>query len=376
MRKKTGFILVMTGLLAVFTLTGCRNATVSRPSSSTEMTEKQEALTTKDPTTMNSVELDGLTEDVLKRMTLKEKVGQMFLVNVDLLDDSLERYPKEVSKKLKKKLKQYPVGGVVLFSRDMKNRKQIKTWIRNLQETARISMFVAVDEEGGSGSRLKELGFNVNFAPVAEVSQGLNRELDERTFGEDTEQVSEMVSAYVQALQKEQVSATLKYFPGQATTKQDTHKGSAVSEYTIKQLRKSTFLPFEAGIKAGTDFVMVSHVEMSNVLEEVEPASLSPLIMTEILRNELGYENIIITDAFNMKAITNLYKSKKAAVKAIEAGADIVLMPTSIKNAYEGVLDAVQDGKLSEERIDESVRRIIRTKLRRGIITLDSYLLK
>jgi beta-N-acetylhexosaminidase len=188
--------------------------------------------------------------------------------------------------------------------------------------------------------------------------------------------VADMVKAMVKGLQKNGVSATLKHFPGQGDTGEDTHRGYVNLDTNIDRLRDVEFVPFEAGIKAGADMVMVSHVAVSNITQNEVPASLSSLMVTDILRGELQFDGVVITDAMNMKVITKFYDPAQAAIMAIEAGNDMVLMPDDFVEAYNGVLEAVNDGELSEKKINNALERILTIKIRRGIIPQDSQLIK
>jgi beta-N-acetylhexosaminidase len=227
------------------------------------------------------------------------------------------------------------------------------------------------------GSEIRELGFNLDFAPVADISTNdLNTEIGTRSFGDDPKLVAKMISEVVKGLQENGVCATLKHFPGQGDSGEDTHRGYVNLDTSIDRLRDMEFVPFKAGIKAGADFVMVSHVAVSNITQNEVPASLSSLMVSDILRGELQFENVIITDAMNMKVITKFYDPAQAAVMAVQAGDDMILMPDDFKLAYEGILDAVADGDLTEKDINDAAERILRTKIRRGIISLDSDLLK
>ena len=233
--------------------------------------------------------------------------------------------------------------------------KQNTEYVKNMGETI--------------GNDIKKLGFNVDFAPVADVkTSDLNLEIGSRSFGSDPEKVASMVKAFVNGIQSTNVSATLKHFPGQGSSKGDTHIESVNIDSSIAALRKVDFVPFEEGIKAGADFVMVSHISVSRVTETAQPASMSELIMKTILREELGFEGVIITDAMDMASITDGYTSAEAALGAFEAGADIILMPTDFEEAYYAILDAVNSGEIESQRIDDSVQRILTVKFMRGII--------
>lgn len=360
---------------------------------------------------LDEITLDGMVSDVLSKMTLKEKIGQMFIVCTDSLDFNAET---KVSDKMRQKLKEYTPGGVIFFSYNLKNRDQVKTMIADIQATQEIPLFISVDEEGGSvariansknmkttkfpsmseigktgdsknaynvgetiGKEIKELGFNLDFAPVADINTNTeNTEIGNRSFGSDAKTVSEMVAQEVKGLQAQGVSSTLKHFPGQGECGEDTHKGYVNLNETIDRLRDVEFQPFESGISAGADMVMMSHVAVSQVTGKETPASLTKLMVNDILREELQFDNVIITDAMNMKVITKFYDADQAAVMAIEAGNDMILMPDNFEQAYEGVLEAVKDGTLSESQIDESVSRILAVKIKRGILPESSKLFR
>lgn len=220
------------------------------------------------------------------------------------------------------------------------------------------------------GSEIKELGFNVDFAPVADVKTSeLNEEIGNRSFGSDPEQVSEHVSAFIQGLDKVGICGAVKHFPGQGSSKGDTHVGSVDIDSSITRLRKTDFVPFEAGIAAGADFAMVSHISVSKVTESAEPASMSELIMQTILREELGFQKIIVTDAFDMASIVEHYTSAEAALNAFKGGADLILMPEDFEEAYQAIFSAVTDGTIEMGRLDASVLRILAVKIQRGFIT-------
>ncbi len=363
----------------------------------------------------NEAAIMGMASDILENMTLKEKVGQLFMVNLELLDNSEGDYydHKKLTKEMKKALKKYHVGGVIFFARNISTTKQTTTLIEKLQANSKVPLFISVDEEGGEvarianndnmrttkfptmeevgkmankeyaynmgetiGKEIKELGFNLNFAPVADVKTNeLNTEIGNRSFGDDERLVSEMVVEVVKGLQDQGVSATLKHFPGHGDASDDSHEGAVNVENDINRLRKIELVPFKAGIKAGADLIMVSHISISRVTGTTEPASLSSLVMKDMLRTEMGFDGIIITDAMNMKAITNYCDVGEAAVTCILSGADICLMPEDLGVAYKAVLEAVENGVITEKRIDESVTRILELKIKRGIILSDTDLI-
>lgn len=357
---------------------------------------------------MSDEKAKDMAAQMMSSMSLEEKVSQMFVVNLELLDDTRGSYyeHRKCTKEMKRTLEKYPVGGAVLFSRNIESREQTMQLIADLQQNAKTPLFITVDEEGGNvariasndnmgttsfpsmeyigenenadyaysmgetiGSEIKELGFNVDFAPVADVKTNeSNTEIGSRSFGSDADKVAEMVVNVVNGIQSRGVSATLKHFPGHGDAGEDSHEGSVNVDNSIMRMRKVDFVPFKAGIEAGVDFVMISHISVSRVTESTTPASLSSLIMREILRDELGFDGIIITDALNMNAITDNYSTEKAMMMSVRGGADILLMPVELEAAVNAVLEAVEEGTIDEMTIDDSVLRILTVKYKRGII--------
>ena len=366
--------------------------------------------------TLSKQEAESLAKRYMQQMTTEEKVAQLFVTKLEELDTSEGGFYefKKCTKGMKETLEQIPVGGVILFSRNISNPKKTTKLITRLQANSKTPLFVTVDEEGGNVARIasnskmnttafpsaesigkskdgdyvfemgrtiareiRSFGFNVDFAPVADVkTSDLNTEIGDRSFGSDPGKVSELVSAFVQGCQERGVCATLKHFPGQGSSSGDTHQESVDIDSSISKLRGLDFVPFEAGIKAGAEFIMVSHISVSRVTETKEPASMSELVMKTILREELDFTGIVITDAFDMASITDNYTPAEAALNAFKGGADMILMPTDLKQAYGAILDAVKADSIPESRLDESVNRILVTKFRHGIITEEHLLMK
>lgn len=341
--------------------------------------------------------LNQIADSCIAEMSLENKVAGLFMVTPEALTgvDTVI----QAGDTTKQKLSEYPVGGLVYFSKNIKSADQLKEMLDTTRNTMIYPVFLAVDEEGGSVSRvagagladdvgdmseigstcdpekakeagttigtyLSQFGFNVDFAPVADVVSAENAVIGNRSFGSDPNVVGTMVAAEVQGLQESGVSACLKHFPGIGDTTTDTHDKKAVSEKTLEDMQQTDLPAFQSGIDAGADFVMVSHMSLPNVVGDDTPCSLSGAVISDLLRNQLGYNGIVITDALDMSAITDSYSSAEAAVKAIEAGADMLLMPENFEEAYQGVLDAVQKGTISEDRINESLKRIYRVKYR------------
>lgn len=363
----------------------------------------------------DSTEIIAMAGSIVEKMTLEEKIGQMFVVHLEQLDKSEGGYFefRQFTNNMADTLEKYPVGGIILFARNIEAIDQTKTLIEEAQKNTKVPLFIAVDEEGGSvarignnsnmhttsfpvmeeigamndedyvynmgvtiGKEIKELGFNLNFAPVADVKTNeYNTEIGDRAFGSDAKVVSKMVKQVVNGLQDQNVSATLKHFPGHGSVSGDSHTSPVNADTDLLGLRSTEFKPFQTGIDAGVDFVMISHISISKVTENTVPATMSKLVIQNMLRQELGFSGIIITDAMDMGAITKKFKPGDAAVKAIQAGIDIVLMTPDLEEAYQAVYDAVKAGEITEKQITESVQRIIETKIRRGIILSNTDLL-
>jgi len=347
-------------------------------------------------------ERDAWVEEQLAGMEMEEKVAQLFFVSADTLTQVVNTTT--AGDTFKARFEAYPVGGVALLDGNVVSPDQLKSLTGTARELSKervgLDLFIGVEEEGGSvlqiadkpefglndvgrmtdigagddieaaykagdylGSYLSEYGINVDFAPMADVIYNIpNSVVKDRAFGQDPILVSDMVSKEVEGLKKWNVSAVLKHFPGHGTTEGDPAEGDAVSLRTPTELETNDYMPFRKGIEAGADFVMVGHIIMQTVSPEAVPASVSSYFMTDILRNEWGYDGIVITDDMSMAAISNRYSNADAAVAAINAGADMVFLTSGFEDAFWGVMEAVNDGVIPNERIDESVQRILRVK--------------
>ena len=210
-------------------------------------------------------------------------------------------------------------------------------------------------------------GFNMDFAPVADVwSNPKNKVIGSRAYSDDFQQAAELVAAAVEGFHEGGIACTLKHFPGHGDTSTDTHYGSAYVHKTLDELRQEELLPFQAGIDAGADAVMMGHLIVDQVDEQ--PALFSYAIVTELLREEMGFDGVVITDSLQMQAMTDYYGSDEIAVRAVQAGVDILLCPMNLDKAINALTQAVEDGEISEERLDESVLRILRLKQRCGLL--------
>ena len=340
--------------------------------------------------------LGEIVNAYISEMPLTDKVAGLFIVKPEAITGVST--VTQAGDGTREALNTYAVGGLVYFKQNISSKEQVTEMLSNTVSMSKYPIFLAVDEEGGSvsrvaesgidvpevgdmatigasgdasqakeagaalGSYLSEIGFNLDFAPVADAADAEVSVLGDRVFGSDAQIVSEMVANAVEGIEGAGVSSCLKHFPGIGDAEGDLHESRVETAKTLDEMRNYEFVPFKAGIDAGADFVMVSHIIASAVDEEALPSSLSKVVITDILREELGFQGIIITDALDMSAITEYYTSEEASVMAIEAGADMLLMPDDFNAAYEAVLAAVEDGTISEERIDESLERIFRLK--------------
>jgi len=354
-------------------------------------------------------------EAELQEMTLREKVGQMFYVRPECLDTTIHfnrsgSIDESVADLTKIRLQavnetmrgvneKYPVGGIILYAHNIEDEAQLARFIPEIR-ALNGSPLLCIDEEGGRvarigrnsnfqvktyesmgaigatgdpqnayecgntiGTYLHRYGFDVDFAPVADVNTNPeNIIIGARAFSDDPEVAAPMVTNYLQGLKNAGVVGCIKHFPGHGDTKADTHFGYASSAKTWSEMLDCEMVTFKAGIQWGCQLIMTAHISAPNVTGSDIPATMSSVILQDKLRRELGYQNVIITDAMEMGAITQQYSNAEAAVGCIKAGVDIVLGPQVFTEAFDAVVKAVEDGTISQQRIDESVRRILRLK--------------
>lgn len=339
-------------------------------------------------------------EERLQAMSLEEKIYQMFIVTPEALTG--QKTVTSAGSVMKQSLEKYPVGGLIFFAKNIVAPEQTTNMLYNTQEYAKeiegVPVFTCVDEEGGRvarvgnnaafgvetfdsmrsiqdvdaayhvgdtiGAYLSKLGFNFDFAPDADViSNEYNTVIGDRSFGSDPQTVTQFAAAVSKGLQNNNVLSTFKHFPGHGGTEGDTHEGFAYTNKTYDELKACEMIPFMAAAKNEVDAVMAAHISVPNLLGDNTPCSLSYTMITEILREDLGYSGLIVTDALNMGAIVNLYSAAEAAVMAVKAGNDLLLMPEDFQAATEGILQAVASGEITEERINQSVRRILKAKM-------------
>ena len=372
-------------------------APVTETTEITETTEAPEAMTVPETTEA----LSDPVEAMLMEMTLEEKVAQMFLATPEALTGASEAVTK-ADEALLEALDRIPVGGVLLMGCNLKNPEQVRALCAGLQAASRersgLPLFLCVDEEGGTvarisgnpafgvekipamskvedpetaralgqtmGAYLRDLGFNLDFAPVADVlTNPKNTVVKSRSFGSDPERVTELAGALAEGLLAEGVLPCWKHFPGHGGTAEDSHEGFAVLHLDPEAPEEGPELrPFLAAAEAGAPLIMTGHIAVPELDPEGLPASLSPTLLALLRGPERDYEGLLVTDALGMGAITERFGPGEAAVLAVLAGNDLLLASDELEPAYEAVLNAVRDGTISEERIDESVRRILRTK--------------
>ncbi|SDB47707.1 beta-N-acetylhexosaminidase [Ruminococcaceae bacterium FB2012] len=347
-------------------------------------------------------------EEVLAKLSLREKVGQLFVFRFDSLiyDDNLDHMVQAVDDEFIKCRKKYPVGGFIAMGANIASADQVKKFNSDVNELyGSVKPFICIDEEGGSvarvansgvidvpqfpsmstiaaggdvnkayelgstvGGYLKELGYNLDLAPVADVNTNpLNIVIGNRAFGSDPEAASGYVSAMVDGLHEQGIMSCLKHFPGHGDTAEDTHFLTAAVNKTWEEMKECELIPFIGSLDK-TDMVMAAHIIAPKVTGDDTPASLSYTLMTEKLRNELGFEGVIITDSLGMGAVNRYYTSEECCIAAIQAGVDLLLKPAKDYEAFEGVVKAVKDGTISEERLNESVLRILNLKEKYGLL--------
>ncbi len=331
-------------------------------------------------------EENKVIEDKLAAMTLEEKVGQLFWARVPS-DHQIED------------LQSYHLSGYILFGRDFEGRTidDMKALTKDYQAAAKIPLLIGSDEEGGTVTRissiletpfqspralyqqggmeavlsdtkqkaelLKSVGINAGLFPVADLARNQSAFIYNRTIGQDAQTTASYVQQVVEELKKSKVGSTLKHFPGYGDNG-DSHTAIIQDNRSLDELRQADFLPFQAGIDAGADSVLVSH----NILSKIDtvPSSISPKI-TDLLRNELHFKGVIMTDDFDMAGLADFVSQDEAAFQVILAGNDLIL-GSSYQTQITYLLKKISSGELTEERIDESVRRILTWKYDLGLL--------
>ena len=348
-------------------------------------------------------------EEMLRKMTLREKVGQLFFVRPEALDPDIhwENPPtdlaplklQEVNEKMKQQNKSYPVGGIILYDWNINDEAQLAKFLPQLK-ALNGKPLICIDEEGGRvarlannpnfhvkkyesmaaigatgnpanayecgntiGSYLKKYGFDIDFAPVADVNTNPdNIIIGKRAFSDDPAVAAPMVVNYLQGLKDAGIVGCIKHFPGHGDVKTDTHYGYAQTQKTWAEMLSCEMVTFRAGINWGCQLVMTAHIGAPKVIGSDIPSTMSSVMLQNKLRGELGYRNVIVTDALEMGAITKQYTNVDAVLGCLQAGVDIVLCPKEYAEVFDAVVKAVENGTISETRLNDSVRRILMLK--------------
>ena len=336
------------------------------------------------------LETDEIQEQVDK-MTLEEKVGQLLIVGFEgiELNDITREYIEELG-----------VGGLIFFTRNIESKEQVTTLVQDINDISDIPLFLAIDEEGGKVSRLprefiklpdaidigntedydlafeygkllanrvKSLGLNLNFAPVMDIhSNPSNPVIGKRAFGTRPEIVSEMGIQLANGIRSVNIIPSIKHFPGHGDTSTDSHMELPIIDKTIDELREFELIPFKKAIKEDIEMIMSAHILIPSIDEEY-PATLSKKLLADILREEMGYEGVIISDDMTMSAIIDNYSLEEASIDFLQAGGDIILICHGVENpslVFDKIMENIESKELTVEEIDEKVYRILELKNR------------
>jgi len=345
------------------------------------------------------VSIEQQATKILKNLTLEEKVGQMFLYGFQ---------GKSSSDEVQRLIKQYKPGGFILFTRNIGSESQLVSLNSDIKKLSisqiGLPSFIAIDQEGGKVLRIQNfgtvlpgnmnlgatrstalsflagkltaidlemLGININLAPVLDVnSNAKNEVIGVRSFGDDPEMVSLLGAAYIRGIQSRRVSATAKHFPGHGNTSGDSHFETPILDRTEQVLYDVDLKPFFSAIEDGVDAIMTAHIAVPSIDPSNKPATLSHKIITGLLREKMGYDGLVITDDMEMRAVTGNSGIGSATVEAVLAGCDIITIvwtDSAKQESYKALMNAVKKGVISEQRINESVKRILSVKLKRKL---------
>lgn len=330
-------------------------------------------------------------DEKMKDMTLREKIGQMLIVSYSGTEYNAE---------LDTLLKDVKPGGFILFSDNISTYQNTTEYIKNVKNTASIPMIIGIDQEGGRVQRIKALadanvitipsmlevgrtndeeisykvgkilaseiasfGVNLDFAPVLDVfSNPNNTVIGDRAFGVDYQSVVKMSLPFAHGMQEENIIPVYKHFPGHGDTAADSHVELPVVNKTKEELYQNELIPFKNAIDDGAQAIMVAHIALPNVTGNYLPATLSKEVITDILRNELKFDGVVITDAINMGALANNYNLEEICEYSINAGADCLLMPKNPVETVNTIEKLINENRISEEKINEAVTRILKLK--------------
>lgn len=344
-------------------------------------------------------------QQYLQHMSIEEKIGQLFMVALD--SDEQGKGMTILNSQMKEKLQKNHVGGVILFKENIENKQQTKKLIEALQENSKIPLFIGVDEEGGLVSRvgsnpainekpfmaagdigktgdptraseeayrmgclLKELGFNMDFAPCADIyNNPVNTVIGSRSFGTNSEIVTPMMLAFVKGLETEGILPVIKHYPGHGNTMEDSHNGLAYVHKSLEELEKEELIPFQEGVQKGVGAMMKGHLLVS-AIDDRWPVSLSQKWQDYIEKTMDINDVLMVTDALNMGAIVNNYGKEEVVLRSFFAGNDILLMPVDIEDAEDVLYKAYQTGVITEAQINHAVRKILTKKVEQNILVI------
>ncbi len=434
MKKKA---IIAASLAAALFVTGCSSVTETANPQKTD--ESQQTAVSEEADAPDGAGIDADIEQIISRMSLREKVEQRMLVAFRNLEESAK--PSEdpdknkpvrvtqLSDRIKDNLKEHNYGGMLLFGDNFSDPKQTLSLISDIQKTNQdgggLPMLITVDQEGGNvarinfgtsgvgnmaltatsdpenakkmariyGEELRLLGINTDHAPVVDVNNNpKNPVIGQRSFSDSPETVAEYALSYMEGLHEEGIIACLKHFPGHGNTDTDSHTGFPRIDSTYDELKEFELIPFKQAIDAGADMVMSAHIQYPKIEDETYtsissgeevyiPATMSHKILTGILRDDLGFEGVIVTDALDMKAIADNFAPEDVMCKTMNAGADLIMLPAvqnqqvfdEMNNMVEIAVKLAEDGKISEESIDDSVRRILKLKKKYGILDMTDF---
>lgn len=358
----------------------------------------------------NKDEKYNIIDHAINKMTINEKIGQMLMP--DFRKWNGENVT-EMLPEIEQIVKDYSLGGVILFAENVVATEQTTKLVAAYKEASeKYELLLTIDQEGGIvtrlqsgtdmpgnmalgatrspeiteevgkviGAELQALGINMNLAPVLDVNNNSdNPVIGVRSFGESPKLVSDLGIAYIKGIQSNGVATTVKHFPGHGDTAVDSHIGLPEVPHDKERLLEVELYPFQQAMEADVDAIMTGHVTFPKIddtkviskkdgTEISLPATLSHKVLTGLMREEMGYEGVIITDALNMRAITDHFGAVDAVIRSVHAGTDIILMPVGLEEVVDGLLEAVETGEITEERIEQSVKRILTLKLNRGVI--------
>ena len=349
--------------------------------------------------------IEDKVEKIMDDMTIEEKIGQMIFAfyNKDVVDDEL----KDIITNTK-------IGGFVLFAKNFSTYEKTLSFIKEVKKYNSIPLFISIDQEGGKIQRLNELrdvsvsdipymydlgsmndkelsynvgkviaeelrvfGINMDFAPVLDIySNSLNTVIGKRAFGSDYKTVTDNALSLAKGLEDNGIIPVYKHFPGHGDTIIDSHEDLPIITKSREELLNFELIPFKRAIESGANIIMVGHLAVPSITKDNTPASLSKKLISDFLKDELGYRGLVITDALNMKALTNYYSEDELCPIAVKAGVDLLLMPPSPKVCLTSVINEIQKGNISIDRINESVRKILKLKYLKIDENYNNYLPK